>query len=183
VNQEFTQQLNSRLKSTEHVRSKISISKSLVYNIISKLKSGKAAGADGICSDHLKNASDLLMDHLALLFQICISQRIVPSNFCVGITTTILKKNKDAALCNSYRPITVSSLFSKVFEKLLLPSIASKCLVGSKQLGFRTHVGCATAHLIIRTIIAQVSRNRNRWYPSLGKFGVGKENSNGYRLL
>ena len=30
---------------------------------------------------------------------------------------------------------------------------------------------------------AQVGRNRDRWYPSLGKFGVGKENSNGYRLL
>ncbi|XP_065571512.1 craniofacial development protein 2-like [Artemia franciscana] len=30
---------------------------------------------------------------------------------------------------------------------------------------------------------AQVGRNRDRWYPSLGKFGIGKENSNGYRLL
>ena len=30
---------------------------------------------------------------------------------------------------------------------------------------------------------AQASRNRNGWYPSLVKFGVGKENSNGYRFL
>jgi len=30
---------------------------------------------------------------------------------------------------------------------------------------------------------AHVGRNRERWYPSLGKFGVGKENSNGYRCL
>ena len=30
---------------------------------------------------------------------------------------------------------------------------------------------------------AQVGRNRDRWYSSLGKFGIGKENSNGYRLL
>ena len=30
---------------------------------------------------------------------------------------------------------------------------------------------------------AQVGRNRDRWYPSLGKFGIGKENSNGYRLF
>ena len=29
---------------------------------------------------------------------------------------------------------------------------------------------------------AKVDRNWDRWYPSLGKFGVGKENSNGYRL-
>jgi len=29
----------------------------------------------------------------------------------------------------------------------------------------------------------QVGRNRDRWHRSLDKFGVGKENSNGYRLL
>ena len=30
---------------------------------------------------------------------------------------------------------------------------------------------------------AQAGRNRDRRYPSLGKFGLGKENSNVYRLL
>ena len=30
---------------------------------------------------------------------------------------------------------------------------------------------------------AQSDRNRDRWYPILGKCGVGKENSNGCRLL
>ena len=30
---------------------------------------------------------------------------------------------------------------------------------------------------------AQVGRHRDRWYPSLGKFGVGKENSSGHKLL
>ena len=30
---------------------------------------------------------------------------------------------------------------------------------------------------------AQVGRKRDRWYPSLGKFSVGKENINGYKLL
>ena len=30
---------------------------------------------------------------------------------------------------------------------------------------------------------AQVGRNRKRWYHSLGKFSVGKENKNGYELL
>jgi hypothetical protein len=51
----------------------------------------------------------------------------------------------------------VSSLFSKEFEKLLLLFIVSKCLVGSKQLGFRALVGCATAHRIIRTILWRAS--------------------------
>ena len=35
---------------------------------------------------------------------------------------------------------------------------------------------------LLRDFNVQVGRNRDKWYPSLGKFGVGKENSNGYRL-
>ena len=30
---------------------------------------------------------------------------------------------------------------------------------------------------------AQIGRKRDRWYFSLGKFDIGKENSYGYRLL
>ena len=30
---------------------------------------------------------------------------------------------------------------------------------------------------------AQVGRNMDRWYPTLGKFRVGNENINGYRVL
>jgi len=29
----------------------------------------------------------------------------------------------------------------------------------------------------------QGDKNMDRWYPSLGKFGVGKEFNNGYRML
>ena len=36
---------------------------------------------------------------------------------------------------------------------------------------------------LLRDFNAQVGRNRDRWYPSLGKFGAGEETSNGYRLL
>ena len=32
---------------------------------------------------------------------------------------------------------------------------------------------------LLENFNAQVRRNRDRWYPSLGKSGVGKENSNG----
>ena len=36
--------------------------------------------------------------------------------------------------------------------------------------------------LLLGDFNAQVGRYRDRWYPNLGKFGVGRENSNGYRL-
>ena len=36
---------------------------------------------------------------------------------------------------------------------------------------------------LLRDFKAQIGRNRDRWYPSLGKFGIEKGNSDGYRLL
>ena len=44
-------------------------------------------------------------------------------------------------------------------------------------------VTCTNMVVLLRGFNAQVGRNRNRWYPSLDKLGVGKEHSNGNRLL
>ena len=40
-----------------------------------------------------------------------------------------------------------------------------------------------TMVFLLRDFNAQVSRSRDRGYPSLGRFGVGKDNSNDYNLL
>ena len=37
--------------------------------------------------------------------------------------------------------------------------------------------------LLVGSFNALVGTNNYRWYPILGKVGVGKENSNGYSLL
>ena len=37
--------------------------------------------------------------------------------------------------------------------------------------------------ILVEDFIAQVGTNKDRWYPSLSKPGLGKEDSHGYRLL
>jgi len=44
-------------------------------------------------------------------------------------------------------------------------------------------IPCRNSVFLLGDFNAQVSRNMDRCYPSLGKLGAGKENSNGYRLF
>ena len=44
-------------------------------------------------------------------------------------------------------------------------------------------IPCRIMVFLLEDFNTQVGRNRDRWCPSLGKFCVEKENSNGYRLL
>ena len=57
----------------------------------------------------------------------------------------MLKRGKPPHLCSSYRPITVSNVFCKLFELLTCEEIRSKCYVPSGQFGFQKGLGCGHA--------------------------------------
>ena len=100
-------------------------------------------------------ASPLLIQHMQLLFQMCIDSATVPKSFCTGVVTNILKKGKNANECGGHRPITVSSSLSKVLEKLVLREVTSKCVIDYRQFGFRKHLSCAFAHRLLKRILAK----------------------------
>ncbi|KAK2707282.1 hypothetical protein QYM36_015092 [Artemia franciscana] len=97
-----------------------------VLRAVRHLKVNKAPDLDGTSGNHLRNGSPLLIQHMQLLFQMCIDSANVPKSFCTGIVTNILKKGKYANECGGYRPITVSGSLSKVLEKLILRKVISK---------------------------------------------------------
>ena len=51
----------------------------------------------------------------------------------------------DASACYNYRCITLSFVFSKLFEYALLDLFQSHLKTGDLQLGFKTNVGCSDA--------------------------------------
>jgi len=65
----------------------------------------------------IKCASPVFIAYVALLFQMILNLRIVPSNFLVGIVVPIIKDAQGNAFDpNNYRGVTLSSTLSKVFE-------------------------------------------------------------------
>jgi hypothetical protein len=113
--------------------------------VCKKLKKKSSSGADKICAHHLLNGSPLLFEHLAIAYQIIMTHGVVPDLFCLGSITPVLKKGKPATEPSSYRPITISSVFCKLFELLIIGDIRKCCKAPPHQFGFQSGMGCAHA--------------------------------------
>ena len=133
------------------------ISKSAVGKTVCKLKRGKAPGLEGICPDNLRYGTDLLFEHIAL-FQMCVDCGVVPSSFCAGVLSNIPQNGKNQNQCRGYRPITVSSVFSKALELVFLPEISGKCRLDYRQFGLHRNLSCAFVHRLLQKAIDKAHR-------------------------
>ena len=97
-----------------------------VVKYIKQLRSGCTPGLDLISAEHLKYAlKTKLPMFLSKLFTVCLRFAIVPQTFCEGLLIPLLKKqNLDPRIVKNYRPITVSSVCSKVLEYHILDQCA-----------------------------------------------------------
>ena len=138
------------------------LSEQAVRMHIKNLKSGCAAGIDGIQAEHLKFAIHTdLMFHPCDLLSICVAYGVVPDTFCKGILVPILKKpSVDPKTARNYRPITISVMFSKVLEKLVLNE-CDYSIMTSSQYGFLPHrstnMAISVAHDVGAYCLAQGS--------------------------
>ena len=95
----------------------------LLYDCIESLKLRKAAGHDGVTSEHIVFGGNALAVHLCLLFNSMLRHSFVPSDFRFGLIKSVLKdKNGDITSrpTDMYRPITLTPVISKLFESVLL---------------------------------------------------------------
>ena len=103
----------------EILKNEISVKE--VTAAIIKLKMGKSAGPDGLSLEHFRYGGPFLTLWITKLLNRIIVLEEIPSCMKEGIITPIYKKQgKDPLLVNSYRGITVSSVFSKLFEVTIL---------------------------------------------------------------
>ena len=120
-----------------------SITKMRVSSLIDELNNNCAPGIDGVTSEHLKHGkSDILCSVLSNLFTTIMSYHIVPDSFCMGVIVPVLKKpGLNTNDTGSFRPVTLSTTFSKMLERLMIPSHK----VSDTQFGFRKGTGTSFA--------------------------------------
>ena len=114
-----------------------------VGEYINKLKGNRSPRIDGVTTEHLRfGKSEPLCHHLANLYSTVISHSIVPTVFTTGIIIPIIKKSTlNPNQSESYRPVTLSSVHTKLIEYLMLP----KDNVADTQFGFRQGRGTSMA--------------------------------------
>jgi hypothetical protein len=128
-----------------------SITTDQISEYITHLKKGCSPGIDGITSEHLIHAkSNTLCHYLHIVLSCILQYTIVPDNFATGIIVPVLKRpSLNPNLVENYRPITLSSTYSKLMELFLIPSSNTM----TTQFGFKDKRGTDFACGLINDVI------------------------------
>jgi len=117
-----------------------------VQSIVSKLKTNKAIGSDGIPSEVYKYASRRLLTLLSILISACLKSSVLPRKLMHVTVIPILKcKSKDPSDMSNYRPIAIATAISKVVEQVLLYRLKSYLWTEDSQFGFKEKLGTEMA--------------------------------------
>lgn len=111
---------------------------------ISTLKNNTSPGMDRISSTLIKKYHNYIIDPLVHIINLIFSTGKVPSLYKVSVVTPIFKKGSKSNITN-YRPISLISTFTKIFEKCLkcrlYDYLTSTNILNDRQYGFLRDVG------------------------------------------
>ena len=91
--------------------------KQTVSKILHSMSSSKATGLDEIPAKYLKDGSSVISKLLTHIINLSITTGSIPDDLKMARIVPLYKKNSKTNVGN-YRPITVLSVISKVFEKV-----------------------------------------------------------------
>ena len=132
--------------------------------ILMSFKGGKAPGHDHIPMHLVKNSFDIISKPLMHLINLSLEKGIFPNNLKTAKIIPIFKAG-DVDIFTNYRPISILSSFSKIYEKImynrLLDFIERFEILYSLQFGFRTKhsTNHALTHLINK-IATDIDQNK-----------------------
>ena len=114
------------------------ISKAEIRAAIRKMRNGKSGGKDEITVELLTADIDTTVDWLADLFSTIWEQEVVPKVWKHGLIVKLPKKG-DLPECGNWRGITLTSVPSKVFGRVLIDRIGQgvDSKLRDEQAGFR----------------------------------------------
>lgn len=102
------------------------------------LKTKKAPGFDGITNEMAKSLPLNALTVLTLIYNAILRIGTFPSLWKQSAIIVIHKPGKPEHLLTSYRPISLISVFSKIFEKLLKKRLEPHVKLPDHQFGFRS---------------------------------------------
>lgn len=143
---------------------------------IRSLKNFKAPGKDKVLNIAIKQYPSEIIELLTTLFNRCIEISYYPEIWKSWKVIPLLKPAKPPNLSSSYRPISLLSNLSKVFEKLLHERIINfmteKNLFLENQFGFR--MGHSTCHQLQRVVNTIKSNKESRHSTAIALLDIEK---------
>ena len=119
-----------------------------ITKIFRNIKNKKSTGHDGTSNEILKCCSPTIEPYVADVFNKCLEQSIFPEPFKIARVIPLFKKG-DRSNPENYRPISLLSSLSKVFEKVLCKRMTKFFMKNESftpnQYGFRNKRSCTHA--------------------------------------
>ena len=116
------------------------VSEVKIFKHLNCLSSSKATGLDGIPARFVKDGASIIAGPLSHIVNLSIIQGSVPDSLKLARVTPLFKKN-DKTQVGNYRPVSVLSIISKVFERVIYDQLEGylneKNLLYNFQSGFR----------------------------------------------
>ena len=121
-----------------------------LFNLLKKLPNKTSAGLDNIPSIVLKHLPEKIIKALTILFNNALNWFYYPKKWKCAKVLPISKKNKNIKEPTSYRPISLTSSISKLFEMQIDNAIAYTCkiknIIPDAQFGFEKKL--STCHAL-----------------------------------
>ena len=137
----------------------ISITPKMVKKVIMNLDSSESSGPDCIPVVVLKNCEPELSYILAKLFNKCLKESCFPDCWKVSSVVPVFRNVGERSTAKNYRPVSLLSVVSKVFEKLVNNRIVDhleKCgLFSDFHYGFRSSRSTADLLTVVSDRIAR----------------------------
>lgn len=144
-----------------NVREPPSFSLDDVSQACSRFRLNTALGSDNVSPYFLKRGGDVVHKSLYMLFSILSRHGMVPSSFRHGHVVTLYKGEGEVSNPNNYRPITITSVVARLYERVHVKSLLAAMLRANmpspEQFGFTAKRSCHDAiyrllSLIVETI-------------------------------
>ena len=148
--------------------SSVIVSEDDIPDAIYQLKTHKS-DAFGVTTKHLKFAVPVITKHLSSFLTSILRHGYMPQSFRDSVLVPVPKRNKDASNSSNYRPIALSSTFSKIIERSILINYESFFSTSPLQFGFKP--GHSTS-LCTATVKNEISRYLHNGSPVLVCFSL-----------
>ena len=123
---------------------------------ITQSKRGAAAGPDGIPMEAIAVAGEILVEPLAVLYNMINDTGVIPKCFRTARVRMLYKKGEKSDM-DHYRPLSMSNHIGKIWERLvkdkLVTHLEENNLLSKHQHGFRPFRGTTTNLLYLRELI------------------------------
>ena len=136
-----------------------------VYQAIKKMKSDKTPGEDEITAEMLKGGEMEICNVLCQIFSNIWENEEAPEEWKSGLIVKLPKRG-DLTTCDNWRGVTLLSLTSKVFSRILLDRFSTTVedISRNEQAGFRKGRSCIDHIFVLRQILEQAAEWNSNLY-------------------